>query len=131
MLHSFLFCGSLLGGAAESFISAIVSSSGFKLSINNGSRSFYSKFLLVSFFIHLVEADRGFGRSSVTKCFLVVFEGKEGRRGPRFPFSLHVKGCNVGDGMESILHGSYLSRSCSVDCLLGCVCGANDPIDVI
>ena len=110
---------------------AVVSGGGFELSVDNGSGSSCSEFLLVSFFVYLVEAGRGFGGSSVTKCFLAVFEGEEGRRGPGFPFGLYVRGCNVGDGMESVLHGLCLSRSCSVDRLLGCVCGADDPVDVI
>jgi len=131
MLHSFLFCSSPLGGAAKSFVLAVVSSGGFELSVDDGSGSSCSEFLLVSFFIHLVEASRGFSGSSITKCFLVVFEGEEGKRGPRFPFSLHVRGCDVGNGIESVLYSLCLSRSCSVNRSLGYVCSANDPIDVI
>ena len=76
VLHGFLFCGSPLGGAAESFISAVVSSGSFELGVDDTPRSSCPKFLLVGFFIHLVEASRGFNRSCVIKCFFVYLEGK-------------------------------------------------------
>ena len=131
MLHSFLFYGSPLGGAAKSFILAVVSCSSFKLSVNNASRSFYPKFLLVSSLINLVEASKGFNKSSITKCFLTGFKGKEGRRGPRFPFYPHVRGCNVSNSIESVFYSSCLSRSYSVDCLLGYVYSANNLVNII
>jgi len=131
MLYGFLFYSSPLGGAAESFILAVVFSSSFKLNVNNISRSFYPKFLLVSFLVYLVEASRGFSRSGVPKCFLIGFKGKEGRKGPRFPFNLHIKGRNVGNGIESVLYSLYLSRSYCVNCLLGYVYSANNLVNVI